>query len=140
MIRKLGITIGYQKIFLEILIDLLVERVEVTIVSSQLNLNIQLRFDQSKITQNESGYEPKKGSPKSKSDDEESWNDMYGGTNSKGYLCISIYHKMRKRRYWNRLTTQFVPLCREEVKRLQDNHEMKQSETRGKLAQDYIKA
>lgn len=72
MIRKLGITIGYQKIFLEILIDLLVERVEVTIVSSQLNLNIQLRFDQSKITQNESGYEPKKGSPKSKSDDEES--------------------------------------------------------------------
>lgn len=48
------------------LIDLLVENIEVTAVSSQLNLNIKLRFDQSKLGQNGTMYEPKKTSNKPK--------------------------------------------------------------------------
>jgi len=104
-----------------LLVDLLVESVEVTTVASQLNLNIKLRFDQSKITKNTQGYEPKKSSPEPQSDNEELDSGMYGRLSMKGYLSISIYHKMRKRQYGNRWMTQFVPLCREEVRRLEEN-------------------
>ena len=48
----------------KLLVDLLVESIEVTTVSSQLNLNIKLRFDQSKVEQSRAGDEPKKPSSK----------------------------------------------------------------------------
>ena len=63
-----------------LLVELLVERIEVTTVSSQLNLNIKLRFAQSKILGNDVGVEPKKSSPKPQSDDEELDIDRYGAT------------------------------------------------------------
>ena len=63
-----------------LLVDLLVESVEVTTVASQLNLNIKLRFDQSKIAKNTQGYEPKKSSPEAQSDNEELINGDYGAT------------------------------------------------------------
>lgn len=44
---------------------------------------------------------------------------FHGRTNRKGYIHLSIYLKMRKRQYGNRWVTQFVPLCREEVSRLE---------------------
>lgn len=44
----------------KMLVDLLVESIEVTTVSSQLNLNIKLRFDQSRVLEDESVGEPKK--------------------------------------------------------------------------------
>ena len=52
-----------------LLVDLLVESIEVTTVSSQLNLNIKLRFNQSKLTENTPMVEPKKSSPEPQSDD-----------------------------------------------------------------------
>jgi hypothetical protein len=51
-----------------------------------------------------------------------------GRIRSKGYIRISIYHKMRKRQWGNRWQTQFVPLCREEVKRLENRQELNQYE------------
>ncbi len=63
-----------------LLVDLLVESVEVTTVASQLNLNIKLRFDQSKIAKNTQGYEPKKSSPEPQSDNGEQDSGMYGAT------------------------------------------------------------
>ena len=53
----------------KMLVDLLVESIEVTTVSSQLNLNIKLRFDQSKVLGKETVGEPKKSSPEPQSDD-----------------------------------------------------------------------
>ncbi len=46
-----------------LLVELLIERIEVTTVSSQLYLNIKVRFDQSRLIRNDDGVEPKKGSP-----------------------------------------------------------------------------
>lgn len=63
---------------------------------------------------------------------------LYGRLSSKGYLSISIYHKMRKRQYGNRWMTQFVPLCREEVRKLQERQEMEQNENHRNTVQDYI--
>jgi site-specific DNA recombinase len=63
-----------------LLVDLLVESVEVTTVASQLNLNIKLRFDQSKIEKNTQGYEPKKSSPEPQSGTEEQDSGVYGAT------------------------------------------------------------
>lgn len=62
------------------LIDLLVENIEVTTVASQLNLNIKLRFDQSRVTQSTPVGEPKKSSPEPQSDDEKLDSNMYGAT------------------------------------------------------------
>ena len=53
----------------KMLVDLLVESIEVTTVSSQLNLNIKLRFDQSRVLEDESVGEPKKSSTEPQSDD-----------------------------------------------------------------------
>lgn len=64
----------------KLLIDLLVESVEVTTVASQLNLNIKLRFDQSKIAKNTQGYEPKKSSPEPQSGTGELVNGENGAT------------------------------------------------------------
>ncbi len=63
-----------------LLVDLLVESVGVTTVASQLNLNIKLRFDQSKIDKNTQGYEPKKSSPEPQSGTEELDSGVYGAT------------------------------------------------------------
>ena len=65
----------------------------------------------------------------------EMWN---GRTNRKGYIRLSIYHKMRKRQYGNRWMTQFVPLCREEVRRLEENKILQQLATDGKWVQEYL--
>ncbi len=54
---------------------------------------------------------------------------QYGRQSTKGYISISIYHKMRKRQYGNRWMTQFVPLCREEVRRLEESGKTIQSHT-----------
>jgi hypothetical protein len=62
----------------------------------------------------------------------------YGRIRSKGYIRFSIYHKMRKRQYGNRWQTQFVPLCREEVKRLEEKGEMEQSGTGQNSVQSYL--
>lgn len=62
-----------------------------------------------------------------------------GRTNRKGYIQLSIYHKMRKRQYGNKWMTQFVPLCREEVKRPEERREMEQTRTIGNTMQDYLK-
>ena len=64
----------------KMLVDLLVERIEVTTVSSQLNLNIKLRFDQSKVLGKEAVGEPKKSSPEPQSGNEELDIDRYGAT------------------------------------------------------------
>ena len=53
----------------KLLVDLLVESIEVTTVSSQLNLNIKLRFDQSKVLGKDAVGEPKKSSAEPQSDD-----------------------------------------------------------------------
>jgi hypothetical protein len=45
---------------------------------------------------------------------------------------------MRKRQYGNRWMTQFVPLCREEVRRLEERKQMDQNGTIGNTLQDYI--
>jgi hypothetical protein len=45
---------------------------------------------------------------------------------------------MRKRQYGNRWMTQFVPLCREEVKRLEERKEMELAEVCWKSVQDYL--
>jgi hypothetical protein len=52
----------------KMLVDLLIESIEVSTVSSQLNLNIKVRFDQSKIVGNEAVGEPKKSSAEPQSD------------------------------------------------------------------------
>ncbi len=70
----------------KLLVDLLVESIEVTTVASQLNLNIKLRFDQSKVLGKGAVGEPKKSSPKPQSDDEELNNDNYGAT-SRARTC-----------------------------------------------------
>jgi hypothetical protein len=62
------------------LIDLLVESIEVTVVASQLNLHINLRFDQSRMTENTPVCEPKKGSPEPQSGTEKPNNESYGAT------------------------------------------------------------
>lgn len=41
-----------------------------------------------------------------------------GRTNRKGYIYLSIYHKLRNRQYGNKWMTQFLLLCREEGRRL----------------------
>lgn len=64
----------------KLLVELLVETIEVTTVSSQLNLNIKLRFDQSKLGQNGPGYEPKKSSSEPKDDNEKLNMNQYGTT------------------------------------------------------------
>lgn len=87
---------------------------------------------------NEAVGEPKKSSPEPQSDDEELNIDDYGRTNRKGYIRLSIYHKMRKRQYGNRWMTQFVPLCREEVRRLEERKQMEENETIGNAVQDYL--
>jgi hypothetical protein len=43
-----------------------------------------------------------------------------GRKRRQGYLLVSIWHKMRKRQYGRLWQTQFVPLCREEVRRLDE--------------------
>lgn len=53
----------------KMLVDLLIESIEVTTVSSQLNVNIKLRFDQSKILGNDAVGEPKKSSAEPQGDD-----------------------------------------------------------------------
>jgi hypothetical protein len=73
-----------------------------------------------------------KSSPEPQSGTEELDSDTYGRTRSKGYIRLSIYHKMRKRQYGNRWMTQFVPLCREEVRRLEENKILRQLATDGK--------
>jgi site-specific DNA recombinase len=70
----------------QLLVDLLVEVIEVTTVSSQLNLNIKLRFDQSKVLWNDTVGEPKKSSPEPQSDDWRANIDNYGAT-SKARTC-----------------------------------------------------
>ena len=70
----------------KMLVDLLVERIEVTTVSSQLNLNIKLRFDQSKVLGKEAVGEPKKSSPEPQSGTEELNIGDYGAT-SKARTC-----------------------------------------------------
>ena len=64
----------------KLLVDLLVESIEVTTVASQLNLNIKLRFDQSKVLGKGVVGEPKKSSPEPQSDDEELNLNVYGAT------------------------------------------------------------
>ncbi len=64
----------------KLLVDLLVESIEVTTVASQLNLNIKLRFNQSKMTENTPVVEPKKSSTEPQSGTEELNNDNYGAT------------------------------------------------------------
>jgi hypothetical protein len=46
-----------------LLVDMLVESIEVTVVSSQPHINIKLRFDQSKMGQNGAVVEPQKTAP-----------------------------------------------------------------------------
>ena len=70
----------------KMLVDLLVESIEVTTVSSQLNLNIKLRFDQSKVLGKEAVGEPKKSSPEPQSDDWRANIDNYGAT-SRARTC-----------------------------------------------------
>ncbi len=64
----------------KLLVDLLVESIEVTTVSSQLNLNIKLRFDQSKMGQKGTKDEPKNPTNKPKGDDDETGIGEYGAT------------------------------------------------------------
>jgi hypothetical protein len=45
---------------------------------------------------------------------------------------------MRKRQYGNRWMTQFVPLCREEVKRFEENEKLRQVASTGNSVQAYI--
>jgi hypothetical protein len=45
---------------------------------------------------------------------------------------------MRKRQYGNRWQTQFVPLCREEVKRLEERQEIEQSRTSENSVQEHL--
>ncbi len=66
----------------KMLVDLLVESIEVTTVSSQLNLNIKLRFDQSKVLGKEAVGEPKKSSTEPQSGTEELNIDNYGAINT----------------------------------------------------------
>ena len=70
----------------KLLVDLLVESIEVTTVSSQLNLNIKLRFDQSKVLRKDAVGEPKKSSTEPQSGTEELNIDNYGAT-SKARTC-----------------------------------------------------
>ncbi len=64
----------------KMLVDLLIDSIEVTTVSSQLNVNIKLRFDQSKILGNDTVGEPKKSSTEPQSDDWRANFDNYGAT------------------------------------------------------------
>ena len=70
----------------KMLVDLLVESIEVTTVSSQLNLNIKLRFDQSKVLGKEAVGEPKKSSTEPQNGTEELNIDNYGAT-SRARTC-----------------------------------------------------
>ena len=65
----------------------------------------------------------------------EIWN---GRTRSKGYIYISIYHKMRKRQYGNRWMTQFVPLCREEVRSIEERGKLEAVRMKENSVQEYI--
>ena len=69
-----------------LLIELLLERVEVTLVSSQQYLNIKVRFDPSRLIKNEGGVEPKKGSPEPQSGTEKPDSIEYGAT-SRARTC-----------------------------------------------------
>ncbi len=64
----------------KLLVDLLVESIEVTTVSSQLNLNIKLRFDQSKMGQKGTKDEPKNPTKKPKGGDDGTGIGEYGAT------------------------------------------------------------
>lgn len=63
-----------------LLVDMLIENIEVTTVASQLNLQIKVRFDQSKMEQNEPGYEPKNPTTKPKYGSDGIDSDVYGAT------------------------------------------------------------
>lgn len=97
------------------LIDLLVESIEVISQWANINLNIKLRFDQSRISGKQGKDEPKKLSSKRKTDTEEPLDDVYGATTSKGYFQMRLYSKMYKRQLGNRWKTYFDLLSRDEV-------------------------
>ncbi len=74
----------------KMLVDLLVEAIEVTTVSSQLNLNIKLRFDQSKVVGKEAVGEPKKSSTEPQSDDWRANSNDYGApTTEQSWKIVS---------------------------------------------------
>ncbi len=68
------------------LIGVLVERVGVTVVSSQINVDIFYRFVQPIVTENTDMYQPKKLSAKGKTSSEELDSDTYGAT-SRARTC-----------------------------------------------------
>ncbi len=64
----------------KLLVDMLIENIEVTTVASQLNLQIKVRFDQSKMGQNEPGYAPKNPTTPIKDGSDGTESDDYGAT------------------------------------------------------------
>lgn len=82
-------------------------------------MQIKIRFEQSKMSQNEFWYEPKNPTTPTKDGSGGIDSNIYGGMRSKGYIRLGVYFKMRKLQIGNRWKTQFVTLHREEVKRLE---------------------
>lgn len=62
------------------LVDMFIESIEVTTVASQLNVQVKVRFDQSKMGQEGSGYEPKNPTTKPKDGSDGTESDNYGAT------------------------------------------------------------
>lgn len=68
------------------LVELLVERIDVSWEGNRLIVNPVFRFDQSKLVSEERVIEPKKGSPKPQSDNEEPDSESNGAT-SRARTC-----------------------------------------------------
>ncbi len=68
------------------LVNILIEKVEVTYVKSQANAKVTMRFAHSLVNEKMTGYEPKKLSANSKTDSEELENGTYGAT-SRARTC-----------------------------------------------------
>ena len=64
----------------KLLVDLLVEKIEVTIISSQIHLNIKFRFDPPSGRLNNPEDEPKNDPPKPRDGSDGSSNGDYGAT------------------------------------------------------------
>lgn len=72
------------------LVELLVDRVEVSWSVTQTVVNTVFRFDQSKVIGDGAVDEPKKGSPKPQSDDEEPHSEFNGATSRARTYDLSL--------------------------------------------------
>lgn len=99
----------------QFLIDLAVDRVEVTWTKSHPVVNVVLRFKPTQKNDDDWEVEPEKSSDKPKKGLSKLISIEYGRNRMKGYIRMGVYSKIKKEQHWRITKTQFTPLTREEM-------------------------